>query len=94
MPRRKPLVEKSELTINDNAYLYFYLQRVRLDFLALRIAFGAKVKNANSNAKETHDMGRTYELYGTIKSEVANIMPGNKKATARCLIFLFIVLCI
>lgn len=51
-------IQKIKVIINDNAFFNFYLQRVCFCFFVLRIAFGAKIKNAKSIAKETQAMGR------------------------------------
>ena len=70
----------------------FYLQRFRFDFSLECAAPGAKRKKENSIAKEIHDMGRTYALHGTIKSEVANIKPGTKRIAIRLINCLFMMI--
>lgn len=70
----------------------FYLQRVCFDFLLACAAPGAKMPKENNIAKEIHDMGRTYALHGTIKSDVANIKPGINETAIRLINCLFMMI--
>ena len=73
-------------------FLIFYLQKVCFCFPLVCAAPGAKMTNENNIAKEIHDMGRTYALHGTIKSDVANIKPGTKRIAIRLTNCLFMMI--
>ena len=70
----------------------FYLQKVCFGFPLVCAAPGANSTKENNNAKEMHDMGRTYALHGTIKSDVANIKPGTNKTAIRLINCLFMMI--
>ena len=70
----------------------FYLQKICFEFPLVCDAPGANSTKENSIAKEIHDMGRTYALHDTIKSDVANIKPGINKTAIRLINCLFMMI--